>query len=103
MPEIMTTTRFSGSGRRRLSASLATGGLSPRQCLHRLLAEQPQALDGGAGSVWLSELIWREFYRHLMTCPSLCEHRPFIAWTDRVQWQSDPARFRPGRKAKRDT
>ncbi|STI19034.1 deoxyribodipyrimidine photolyase, FAD-binding [Escherichia coli] len=75
----------------RLSASLATGGLSPRQCLHRLLAEQPQALDGGAGSVWLSELIWREFYRHLMTYyPSLCKHCPFIAWTDRVQWQSIP-------------
>lgn len=66
-------------GTSRLSASLATGGLSPRQCLHRLLAEQPQALDGGAGSVWLSELIWREFYRHLMTYyPSLCKHRPFI-------------------------
>ncbi|STL43669.1 deoxyribodipyrimidine photolyase, FAD-binding [Escherichia coli] len=48
-------------GTSRLSASLATGGLSPRQCLHRLLAEQPQALDGGAGSVWLNELIWREF------------------------------------------
>ncbi|XPE68438.1 hypothetical protein ACNKHP_21325 [Shigella boydii] len=32
-------------------------GSSPRQCLHRLSAEQPQALDGGAGSVWLNELI----------------------------------------------
>ncbi|STF44613.1 deoxyribodipyrimidine photolyase, FAD-binding [Escherichia coli] len=61
-------------GTSRLSASLATGGLSPRQCLHRLLAEQPQALDGGAGSIWLNELIWREFYRHLITYyPSLCK------------------------------
>lgn len=75
-------------GTSRLSASLATGGLSPRQCLHRLLAEQPQALDGGAGSVWLNELIWREFYRHLMTYhPNLCKHRPFILWTDRVRWR----------------
>lgn len=75
-------------GTSRLSASLATGGLSPRQCLHRLLAEQPQALDGGAGSVWLNELIWREFYRHLMTYhPGLCKHRPFILWTDRVRWR----------------
>ena len=54
-------------GTSRLSASLATGGLSPRQCLNRLLAEQPLALEGGEGSVWLNELIWREFYRHLMT------------------------------------
>lgn len=75
-------------GTSRLSASLATGGLSPRQCLHRLLAEQPQALEGGAGSVWLNELIWREFYRHLMTYhPKLCKHRPFILWTDRVRWR----------------
>ncbi|MGU4809469.1 deoxyribodipyrimidine photo-lyase, partial [Escherichia coli] len=88
-------------GTSRLSASLATGGLSPRQCLHRLLAEQPQALDGGAGSVWLSELIWREFYRHLMTYyPSLCKHRPFIAWTDRVQWQSNPAHLKAWQEGK---
>ena len=77
-------------GTSRLSACLALGVLSPRQCLHRLLAEQPQALEGGAGSVWLNELIWREFYRHLMTYhPELCKHRPFIRWTENVQWQQN--------------
>lgn len=81
-------------GTSRLSACLALGVLSPRQCLHRLLAEQPQALDGGPGAVWLNELIWREFYRHLMTYhPDLCKHRPFIRWTDKVQWQQDDARL----------
>ena len=79
-------------GTSRLSASLATGGLSPRQCLNRLLVEQPKALEGGAGSVWLNELIWREFYRHLMTWyPALCRYQPFIRWTDRVQWQNNAA------------
>ncbi|HAO0478615.1 TPA: deoxyribodipyrimidine photo-lyase [Escherichia coli] len=88
-------------GTSRLSASLATGGLSPRQCLHRLLAEQPQALDGGAGSIWLNELIWREFYRHLITYyPSLCKHRPFIVWTDRVQWQSNSAHLKAWQEGK---
>ena len=54
-----------------------------------LLVEQPQALEGGSGSVWLNELIWREFYRHLLTYyPALCRHQPFIRWTDRVQWQN---------------
>ncbi len=78
-------------GTSRLSAALAIGALSPRQCLHRLLAEQPQALEGGNGAVWLNELIWREFYRHLMTFyPALCKHRPFIPWTDNVQWQGSP-------------
>jgi len=82
-------------GTSRLSACLALGVLSPRQCLHRLLAEQPQALDGGPGAVWLNELIWREFYRHLMTYhPDLCKHRPFIRWTDKVQWQQDDAQLK---------
>lgn len=77
-------------GTSRLSACLTLGVISPRQCLHRLLAERPDALDGGAGAVWLSELIWREFYRHLMTYhPELCKHRPFIGWTDKVAWQSN--------------
>ncbi|NDO82480.1 deoxyribodipyrimidine photo-lyase [Citrobacter sp. NCU1] len=88
-------------GTSRLSASLATGGLSPRQCLHRLLAEQPQAVDGGAGSVWLNELIWREFYRHLITFyPGLCQHRPFIHWTDRVQWKRNAAHFQAWQEGK---
>ncbi|WP_336998282.1 deoxyribodipyrimidine photo-lyase, partial [Leclercia sp. M50] len=39
-------------GTSRLSACLALGVLSPRQCLHRLLAEQPEALEGGPGAVW---------------------------------------------------
>lgn len=77
-------------GTSRLSPCLAVGVLSPRQCLHRLLVEQPAALDGGAGAVWLNELIWREFYRHLMVFyPRLCKGRPFISWTDNVAWRDD--------------
>ncbi|WP_140919462.1 deoxyribodipyrimidine photo-lyase [Limnobaculum xujianqingii] len=79
-------------GTSRLSACLALGVLSPRQCLHALLKACPDALEGQAGAVWLSELIWREFYRHLITYhPNLCKHRPFIDWTDKVQWNPDSA------------
>ncbi|WP_052284846.1 deoxyribodipyrimidine photo-lyase [Kluyvera genomosp. 1] len=88
-------------GTSRLSACLAVGVLSPRQCLHRLLAEQPGALDGGAGSVWLNELIWREFYRHLMTYyPRLCKHRPFINWTDNVRWREAPDELKAWQEGK---
>jgi deoxyribodipyrimidine photo-lyase len=77
-------------GTSRLSACLAIGVLSPRQCLHRLLKEHPQALEGGTGATWLNELIWREFYRHLLVAwPKLCRYRPFTAWTDGVRWQQD--------------
>ena len=86
-------------GTSRLSASLAIGALSPRQCLHRLLAEQPGVLEGGPGAVWLSELIWREFYRHLITYhPALCKHRPFITWTEKVQWQDNPQHLEAWKK-----
>ncbi|KNC94611.1 deoxyribodipyrimidine photo-lyase [Trabulsiella odontotermitis] len=81
-------------GTSRLSPCLTLGVLSPRQCLHRLLKTHPEALNGGTGAVWLSELIWREFYRHLITrYPELCKHKPFIGWTDNVQWKTPDAAF----------
>ena len=87
IPECVSAPKMRDSGA--LDAPLTS--ITPRQCLNRLLAEQPQALEGGRGSVWLNELIWREFYRHLMTYhPALCRYQPFIHWTDRVQWQNNP-------------
>lgn len=78
-------------GTSRLSPYLATGVLSPRQCLHRLLREHPDALENQQIFTWLNELIWREFYRHLLVAwPSLCKHQPFIDWTKKVAWQRDP-------------
>ena len=76
-----------------LSPYLAIGVLSPRQCFNRLRTECPDMLertDGGAFG-WLNELIWREFYRHLLVAwPALCKHRPFVAWTDGVRWRHAP-------------
>ena len=78
----------------RLSVYLATGVLSPRQCLHRVLHEHPDALDNSREFTWLNELIWREFYRHLLVAyPSLCRHKPFVDWTHRVEWQRNEAHF----------
>jgi len=75
-----------------LSPYLALGILSPRQCVNRLRAECPELLeDRESGAFgWLNELIWREFYRHLLVAwPQLCKHKPFIAWTDGVYWQQN--------------
>jgi deoxyribodipyrimidine photo-lyase len=81
-------------GTSRLSAYLAIGVLSPRQCLHRILKEHPDALNQGNAFTWLNELIWREFYRHLMVAfPALCKHQPFIGWTRNVDWQINEAHF----------
>lgn len=76
-----------------LSPYLAIGVLSPRQCLNRLRTECPQVLektDSGAFG-WLNELVWREFYRHLIVAwPKLCKHQPFVGWTDNVRWRHAP-------------
>ena len=82
------------NGTSRLSVYLATGVLSPRQCLHRVLKEHPRALEDEKIFVWLNELIWREFYRHLMVAFSaLCRHQPFVGWTRHVAWQRNEEHF----------
>lgn len=80
------------NGTSQLSPYLALGVLSPRQCVNRLLAENPQVFDSqeSGGFSWLNELIWREFYSHLLVSfPRLCRHQPFIEWTQHIQWNPD--------------
>lgn len=76
-----------------LSPYLTIGVLSPRQCLSRLQAECPNLFENTDPEAfsWLNELIWREFYRHLIVAyPSLCQHQPFMAWTDKIIWHDNP-------------
>lgn len=80
----------------RLSAWLAIGLLSPRQCYQQLLITHPMVLieRSGGAFIWLSELIWRDFYRHLLVAwPHLCRYQPFIPWTKNITWQNDKNLF----------
>ena len=84
-------------GTSRISPYLTTGVLSPRQCLNALLSRSPGALHGfrDGASVWMGELVWREFYHHLIAAfPDLCRHKPFIGWTDRIVWNGSEEDFR---------
>ena len=82
-------------GTSRLSAALAIGLLSPRQCLARLQAEQETANESASGPhVWLSELIWREFYQHVaFHFPRVVKGRAFKEETDAIRWRDDEADF----------
>ncbi len=75
-----------------LSPYLATGVLSTRQCLHATVLMN-QAQPGGASQgvdVWIDELVWREFYRHLIFFfPQLCKGKPFKPETDLLPWRRD--------------
>lgn len=80
-----------------LSPYLAAGVLSPRQCLVAALEANNGKFDSGRKGVttWISELIWREFYRHvLMGFPRVCMNRPFRPETDQLPWRYDETEFR---------
>ncbi|EGR1591813.1 TPA: deoxyribodipyrimidine photo-lyase [Vibrio parahaemolyticus] len=81
-------------GTSQLSPYLAIGALSPRQCIARLYAENPQPDLSGGKATWLSEIIWREFYQHLLVFePKLVKGRGFIDWEDKIQWSYDEQAF----------
>ncbi|UXI04061.1 deoxyribodipyrimidine photo-lyase [Photobacterium sp. TY1-4] len=72
-----------------LSPYLAIGALSSRQCLSALFAESPFCLDEPESGefTWCNEIIWREFYRHLIVAwPKLSRDQPFQPWTKHVRW-----------------
>ncbi|WP_305812363.1 deoxyribodipyrimidine photo-lyase [Photobacterium leiognathi] len=77
-----------------LSPFLAIGALSARQCVHQLLQYFPHALEVNkedGAFTWLNEIIWREFYGHLLhRYPELSKNHPFQYYTQYVSWQDDP-------------
>ncbi|MFC6634697.1 cryptochrome/photolyase family protein [Microbulbifer taiwanensis] len=80
-----------------LSPYLNCGAVSVRQCVQMALARSSGHWVGGNDGVscWLGELLWREFYTHLIAAfPRLSMHKPFKPETDRVPWSSDRDRFR---------
>lgn len=80
-------------GTSRLSAPLAVGAVSVRQCLHAALAANAGELDsGGSGPrTWIDELLWREFYRHVLVgYPRVSMHRAFRPETEALPWRRAP-------------
>lgn len=80
------------NGTSTLSPYLAVGSISPRQCL-------ALAVDHGGGLAnpspgaeqWISELLWREFYKHILVAfPHVCKRRAFRPIYDSLPWRIDP-------------
>nr|WP_319394470.1 deoxyribodipyrimidine photo-lyase [uncultured Desulfobacter sp.] len=70
-----------------LSPYLAIGALSSRMCLAGIVsAEQSQG-----ATTWKNELLWRDFYHHLMFfIPGLSRQNCFHAWADGLVWDDNP-------------
>lgn len=70
----------------RLSPYLSVGAVSVRTCYHRAAT-----LPGAAADPWLNELIWREFYRHVVShYPHISMGRSFKPGMDALDWRHDP-------------
>jgi deoxyribodipyrimidine photo-lyase len=83
-------------GTSRLSPYLAAGVVSARRCLLEALeANRGRLHDGRVGaSTWISELIWREFYRHVLVgFPRVSMGRAFDETTEQLIWRDDPQAF----------
>lgn len=79
-----------------LSPYLAMGGISPRYIFQLLLLRAPDILIATdlPQFCWLNELIWREFYRHLMFHEQrLCKHQMFNTKYQHMKWHSSPELF----------
>lgn len=79
-----------------LSPYLAAGLISAGQCLHAALIQNHGESDTGQRGivVWINELLWREFYQHLLFgYPTLSMHQPMRPETDAVVWRKAPEDF----------
>ncbi|HEX8593185.1 MAG TPA: deoxyribodipyrimidine photo-lyase [Pseudomonas sp.] len=80
-------------GTSQLSAYLAAGVISPRQCLHAaLISNHGEFETGSVGAVtWINELLWREFYKHILVgYPRVSRHRAFRPETEALKWRDAP-------------
>lgn len=80
-------------GTSQLSAYLAAGVISPRQCLHAALQSNQGEFESGKAGVltWINELLWREFYKHILVgYPRVSRHRAFRPETEALAWRDAP-------------
>ena len=80
-----------------LSPYLAIGAISPRYLLVLMIQRFPDVLLAADSEefVWLNEIIWREFYRHLMFHQEkLSKHQCFKVKYNETVWPNNPVYFR---------
>jgi deoxyribodipyrimidine photo-lyase len=83
-------------GTSKLSAYLASGILSSRQCFAAAIKANNNKLQGGNPNLdcWISELIWREFYKQILgNFPRVSQHRAFKLETEKWPWRQDKNLF----------
>jgi deoxyribodipyrimidine photo-lyase len=73
-----------------LSPYLCSGIISIGDCW-RITTQMP---DDDGVRCWQNELLWREFYKHIVFhFPQVCMHKPFKENTNNIPWQHNSADF----------
>ena len=88
--------QFNLDGTSKLSVHLRFGTISIRQCV--LFALKYKSYKGAR--VWLSELIWREFYQMILDCFNYVENKAFLKKYQNLKWPNNRAWFKAWCKAK---
>ena len=91
------------SGTSTLSPWLTCGSLSIRQCFYAALLANNGEMDTGNEGLccWLSELVWREFYRHILVgFPRVSRGRAFVENTEQLPWRNDKNHFEAWKQGK---
>ena len=70
-----------------LSVHLRFGTISIRELIRAATTAGARTGDSGA-AIWLSELIWRDFYFMILDCFPHVAERAFKAEFDRIEWES---------------
>lgn len=87
------------NGTSTLSPYLASGVLSVRDCVRAAVEANGGKIGAGAkgtagASAWIGELVWREFYKHLLVAfPRLCMGTSFRREYDDVAWSDNEEHF----------
>lgn len=79
-------------GTSKISPYLSTGMISPRSCFLAALTANHNEFDSGnkGASTWMSELVWREFYKHILAVtPRISMNQPYKLETKKLHWFYD--------------
>lgn len=81
----------------KLSPYLSAGMISVKTCFHAaLIANNDEIESGGKGAgTWISELIWREFYKYiLIVFPRISMNKAYKIETEKLHWHYDEKKFK---------
>lgn len=79
------------NGTSTLSPYLSVGSISSNQCLYAAQQYNKGALNSPATQSWVNEIIWREFYRHVIALyPHVNKNRAFRTAYDALRWRDAP-------------